>query len=117
MKAQQFSANMGPVSVRDGVPSFRLSVIEEPSKEELFNFTELQKKELRVLLEPLEGVKEQITMEGEHHKKSESQRTRDLIYIWWRESGDQRDFDEFYRKSQEWIRNLIQEKIEAAKGY
>lgn len=117
MKSQSFTANMGSVSVNSKMPSFRLRVLEEPTAEELDNLTSLQEKELRVLLEPLEGASEVINMDGEQKKKSESQKTRDLIYILWRETGDGRDFDEFYKKSQEWIRDLIQQKIDKAKGY
>ena len=77
-RSQAFTANLGSLSVKEGMVSFRLRILEEPNKAELYNLTLLQQKEIRAVLEPVEGSSESIDMDGNKNKKSESYKNRSI---------------------------------------
>lgn len=120
LSAIQFTANMGSLSIREGIPSFRLICLNEPNEAELFNLTQLQSKELKVLLEPVEGSSQTVKLSDRTDTKSESQKLRDLIFVWWKEAklhGEKREFEDFYISSHKWIRGMVDDKLAELKGY
>lgn len=116
MKAMNFNANMGSLILKDGMPSFRLKVLEEPNQEELYNLSLLQQKELSVFVQPLEGASETIKMENTKDLKSPSARLRGVIYKYWSKSKQTVDSETFYKQKIEQLITFYGSKIDELEG-
>ena len=82
----------------DGSLSVRFST-PELSADEKTVFFELQKHELKMLLQPKSdapsGLKD---VKGEFDRKTPSLRLRNVLFVEWRQQGEQGDFEDYYRK-------------------
>jgi len=54
-----------------------------------------------------------VKVKQELDSKTPSQRLRGVLFIWWKQSGEQGQFEDFYRnKMEEFINYIKQEKLE-----
>lgn len=116
MKAIAFVADMGSLSTNSRQPSFRLKVKDEVDKEANWAFVEMQEKEVRVVIEPLEGASDELKLSGHSDLKSPSQRLRGSLFALWKESKSEDDFEHFYTTQMNRYIDHVQTKIDQAKG-
>ena len=85
----------------------------ELSNNEKAMFMELQGINTRMTLEPLDEKAEGIEkIDKEVQTKSQSQRLRAVIFIYWKQLGEKETFEEFYRVTTEKLIDFIKGKLE-----
>jgi len=76
--------------------SFATPELEPESKTAFF---ELLNQNLKMLLQPVQGEPVELhDVKGEFDTKTQSQRIRAAIWIWWDQLKQPGDFEDFYRK-------------------
>jgi len=81
----------------------------ELSIEEKVAFMELQSQQLTAFFEPENDVKEVKEIKGKLDGKSEGQRLRAVIFVYWKQKGGEGDFEVFYKKQM----NILIEKVKS----
>ena len=106
-------AEIGQVSSRvDG--SIRFAVITpELTLEQRAVVLGLHGKNTRVMLEPIDvPVSELVEVESEAEPKSKCQRLRSVLYVWWKQKPNGKNFEEFYHVKMESIINKVKDTLE-----
>jgi hypothetical protein len=95
----------------DGSLSVRFST-PELAPEEKTVFFELQKRELKMLLQPKsEAPSELKDVRGEFDRKTPSMRLRAVLFVAWKQQGEPGEFDDWYRKKMETYINDVKENL------
>lgn len=85
----------------------------ELSNNEKAMFMELQGINTRMTIEPLDEKAEGVEkIDKEVNTKTQSQRLRAVIFIYWKQLGEKETFEEFYRATTEKLINFIKGKLE-----
>jgi len=85
----------------------------ELSSSEKALFMEMQGINTRMTIEPLDEKAEGIEkINKEINTKTQSQRLRAVIFIYWKQSGEKETFEEFYRQHMEKLIDVIKGKLE-----
>ena len=112
MKAITCPVILGRVSTcKDGSLTLSFST-PELTPDEKVAFMEVLNQNLKMLLQPDAMVVEMKEIRGQFETKTPSQRLRSLLYIWWKQSSGQGEFESFYQRQMEQIINTIKEKLE-----
>jgi hypothetical protein len=90
--------------------SMRLSS-EELSSEEKMLVMELQNVPCLVSFKPLEGFSVTKEIKTELSKKTQSERIRASLFVWWRQLGEPGDFNAFYQSESEKYIDAIKAKL------
>ena len=83
----------------------------ELSKAEKSEFFDLQNVELEASLKPLGFKVEQVKVEKGLDGKSPSQRLRAVLFVYWKQQGEEGDFEVFYRQKMDNLINMVKEKL------
>jgi len=75
-------------------------------------FFDLQGVNANMLLEPEEGNKEVLNVDTDLDNKSQSQRIRSTLFVYWKQHGEIGEFKDFYYKATEKYINEIKSKLE-----
>ncbi len=112
MKAITCPVILDRVSTRsDGSLTLSFSTPELTPDEKLV-FLELQKKNLKMLLQPTDEITTEMKeVRGQFETRTPSQRLRSCLYIYWKQASGQGEFDDFYRKQMDEIINNIKTKL------
>lgn len=101
MKALTCAVILEGCSTRaDGSLSVRLST-PELTPDEKTAFFELQKQELKMLLQPKDNPSGLKDVKKDFETKTPSMRLRAVLFVAWRQAGEPGEFDDFYRKKME----------------
>jgi len=113
MKAITCPVILDRVSTRsDGSLTLSFSTPELKPDEKLV-FLEVAKQNLTMLLQPSEGVTAEMKeVRNQFETKTPSQRLRALLYIQWRQSSGQGEFEQFYQRRMESIMSEIKKQLE-----
>lgn len=85
----------------------------ELTSEEKVAFMDLQGQSLNVLLEPTEyPIDDEINVEKDVDNKTQAQRIRAVLFLIWKQQGEQGEFRDFYHAKTEKYINYLKEKIE-----
>lgn len=99
----------------DGSIGLRLST-PELKPEEKTVFFELQGQQLKMLLQPdANGPLEMKEVKNAFEHKTPGQRLRAVLFILWKQSGAQGDFEDFYRRQMEKLIDYVKTKLEPEK--
>lgn len=99
-------------SRRDGSLGFSAETPELTSEEKIA-FMDLQGQALNVLLEPTEyPVEDTISVEKDVENKTQAQRIRAVLFLIWKQQGEQGEFRDFYHAKTEHYINFLKEKLE-----
>lgn len=97
---------------RDSSVSFGAST-PELTDEEKTEFFKLQNQVLEAILKPIDMVDApELEINKDLEQKTPSQRTRNVLYVWWQHLGSQGFFDNFYRAEVEKYIESIKAKIQ-----
>lgn len=104
MKAITCPVILDRVSTRsDGSLTLSFSTPELTPDEKLV-FLEVAKQNLKLLLQPAEGVTAEMKeVRGQFETRTPSQRLRSILYIYWKQADGTGEFEQFYRKQIEGI--------------
>lgn len=86
----------------DGSLGIRFSTPELKSEEKVALF-ELQGMEVDMLLQPRGEVSAKCEVKGELQRKSQSERIRDTLFVWYKQLGEPGEWETFYRHETEKI--------------
>lgn len=112
MKAIATNLNITSITAKvDGSVRFSAST-PELSAEEKTAFFSLQNLNCKAVLQPEGCAGEPMEIKEKLDNKTPSQRMRSVIFIWWKQSGEQEDFDTFYRTKMEMLIDKIKDKLE-----
>ena len=75
-------------------------------------FFDLQGVNANMLLEPEDGNKEVLNVDTDLDNKSQSQRLRAVLFVWFKHLGEPGDFKTFYYQKMESIINGVKSKLE-----
>ena len=96
----------------DGSLGFSASTPELTPKEKVA-FFELQNQNLNGFFEPAESKPTEVKkVKGELWEKSPSQRLYAVIFLYWKQQGEQGDFNVFYKKQMERLINKVKDLLE-----
>lgn len=102
---------MGASTKLDGSLALRLTTPELRPDEKL-TFLELQGKNLKMLLQPVEGDAVELKeVKGELNEKTPAQRLRATLFVLWKQQNEAIDFEVFYRSKMEGIIEHIKAKL------
>jgi len=93
--------------------SLRLTIITPPlESSEKTPFMELQQVPLFVEITPQNNIEAPpLVIDKDIETKSQSERIRNVLYVWWKQSDSDMSFDEFYRYHTEKIIDKVKEKL------
>ncbi len=113
MKAITCPTILDRVSTRsDGSLTLSFSTTELLPDEKLV-FLELQKKNLKMLLQPTDEITTEMKeVRGQFETRTHSQRLRSCLYIYWKQADGTGEFETFYRRQMDEIINNIKTKLE-----
>lgn len=113
MKAITCPVIIGSVSTRaDNSVGIRLST-PELKPEEKTAFFELQGHQLKMLLQPDSMAEVELKeVKGQFDQKTPGQRLRACLFILWKQSGEQGDYDDFYRRNMEKLIEYVKSKLQ-----
>lgn len=102
MKALSCEMIMTSASTRaDGSLGLRFST-PELSPVDKTAFFEIQNQNLKVLLQPLSNELADLhEVKAEFEQKTPGQRLRATIFVWWKQQGEQGEFEVFYKRQME----------------
>ncbi len=100
----------------DGSLTLRFSTL-ELLPEELTAISSLRKTELTMLLTPTGAVEAPKEIRGEFSKRSQSERIRAVIFVWWKHLGEPGSFLDFYNCETEKTINSIKAKLPAEQPF
>ena len=109
---------MGASTRADGSLGLRLCTPELQPQEKTAIF-EVQGKNLRMLLQPLDETPDElVTVKQDLDSKTPSQRLRAVLFVWWKQMGEAgkaegKSFEQFYVERLESIIEHIKTKLEA----
>lgn len=97
----------------DGGLSLRM-VTPELDSDEKVAFFEAQNKECVILLQPKdrEAMSELKEVKGEFDQKTPGQRMRAVLFVLWKQRGEQGDFTDFYRKEMETVIMAVKNQLQ-----
>jgi len=99
-------------SRRDGSLGFSAETPELTSKEKVV-FMDLQGQSLDTLFEPTEyPIDDEIEIQKDVDNKTQAQRIRAVLFLIWKQQGEQGEFRDFYHSKTEKYINYLKEKIE-----
>jgi hypothetical protein len=99
-------------SRRDGSLGFSAETPELTSEEKVA-FMDLQGQSLNTLFEPTEyAIQDQIEVEKDVENKTQAQRVRAVLFLIWKQQGEQGEFRDFYHAKTEKYINYLKEKLE-----
>lgn len=102
----------GASSRVDGSLGLRFATPELTAKEKA-DFFELQNRNLKMLLQPIDCEPAQLKeVKGQFDTKTPSQRLRAVLFILWKQIGQTGEFEDFYRNEMETIINIYKNKLE-----
>lgn len=85
----------------------------ELSPEEKTAFFELLNLNLKMLLQPADGVPSELKeVKGEFDRKTPGQRLRASIFVLWKQQAEPGEFDAFYLRRMEELIQQIQQQLE-----
>lgn len=101
----------GAATRSDGSLSLRFST-PELTPDEKVALMEIQNTNLKMLLQPADGVPLELKeVKGQFDKKTPGERLRACLYIFWKQSDGTGEFEEFYRRRMEDIINSVKKKL------
>jgi hypothetical protein len=99
-------------SRRDGSLGFSAETPELTSEEKVA-FMNLQGQSLNVLFEPTEyPTVDEIEIQKDVDNKTQAQRIRAVLFLIWKQQGEQGEFRDFYNAKTEKYINYLKEKLE-----
>ena len=99
-------------SKRDSSLSFSAETPELTSQEKVA-FMDLQGQSLNTLFEPTEyPIEDEIEIEKDVDNKTQAQRIRAILFLIWKQQGEQGEFRDFYHAKTEKYINYLKEKLE-----
>ena len=76
-------------------------------------FMELQNQNIDMLIEPRDEPTEDIVeVDKDVNQKTQAQRLRAVLFIYWKQQGENGDFRDFYHKKMERFINIIKDNLE-----
>lgn len=84
----------------------------ELSNEQRNVFFDLQGLNARILIEPEEGSSEVLKVDTDLDNKSQAQRIRAILYVYWKQAGEKGEFKDFYHRATEKYINEIKGHLE-----
>ena len=113
MKAIHCEVILSSASTRvDGSLGLRFSTPQLTSEEKVA-LLDLQGINLKMLLQPLDGPDELVSVKGELDVKTPSQRLRSVLFVWFKQTPDPKpSFEEFYRQKMEAMIEHVKSKLE-----
>jgi hypothetical protein len=85
----------------------------ELTTEERAEFMNLQGINCQALFQPLEEKADTIEVKGEVSTKTQAQRIRAVLFLIWKQEGEQGRFEDFYKAKTEQIIEHLKSKLEA----
>jgi len=113
MKSIRVNTNITSISAKkDGSLGLRMET-PELSAEEKVEFMKLQGMNLDAIFTPLdEPHPEEMKVNKELNTKSQGQRIRAVIFLLWKQSGEQESFEVFYQNKTEKIISYLKDQLE-----
>lgn len=113
-QAIEFKGAIAGCSTRqDKSLSVRVETPELTSEEKMM-LMELQDCPCLITLKPLEGFSVTKEIKTELSKKTQSERIRAALFVWWHQLGEPGSFDAFYQSESEKYINNIKTKLKPA---
>lgn len=85
----------------------------ELENEQKVEFLNLQGHNIELLIKPLdEPAEELVSVDRDLQNKTQSQRMRSTLYVWWQQLGEPDTFNNFYMEKTERIIEQLKEKLE-----
>jgi hypothetical protein len=75
-------------------------------------FFDLQGKNANILIEPEDGSNEVIKVDTDLQEKTQAQRIRAVLFVYWKQNGEKGDFKDFYYRATEKYINEIKSNLE-----
>lgn len=85
----------------------------ELSSEQKIAWMEMHGKRVRGVFSPLDEPEEEVVViDKDVDQKSQSQRIRSVLFLLWRQEGEQGEFRDYYHQKTEKYINYLKEKLE-----
>ena len=75
-------------------------------------FFDLQGKNANILIEPEDGSTEVLEVKTDLENKTQSQRIRSTLFVYWKQQGEKGEFKDFYHRATEKYINEIKSNLD-----
>lgn len=100
-------------SRKDDSLGLSLETAKEMSPEEMVEVFKLHKQQVQAVFIPLdEPNAPALVIDKDLEQKSQSQRLRGVLYVYWQQHGEQGDFADFYRKEMEKLIEVYKRRLD-----
>ena len=85
----------------------------ELSPADMTAFFEIRNLNLKMLLQPVDSEPEALhEVKGDLNEKTPSERLRAVLFVFWKQQGEQGEFHDFYRIHMEKLINFVKAKLQ-----